>query len=238
MAYGIPGSAVEAAAGRGFPQVPMKLPMSVVRVGQQSLWSTQSYNAASVLANTQDRIFVTPRGQAGQGFGGVGMTIAETNLKESGRVPGGYAYDVFGIACYPYIVDVQNSVPQPTQPPTYADIANTLANCVLAWDFLQTQIEIANVHLIGGGGGVFGAGRLGLNAGAAAAADQAALTNSNGSIWLYNQHPVMLPSNATFGILLNWGQFAHTPIAAGNATSSFLVKVNLLGRFQTAIAVG
>ena len=235
MAYGIPGSAVEG-TGRGFPQVPMALPKSVVRVGQQSLWSSQSYNNTSVLANTQDRIFVTPRGQGGQGF--AAMTISETNLKESGRVPGGYAYDVFGIACYPYVVDVIQAVPQPTPAVSYPDIANTLANCVLAWDFLQTQIEIANVHLIGGGGGVFGAGRLGLNAGVAAAADQAALTNSNGAIWLYNQHPVMLPSNATFGILLNWGQFAHTPIAAGNSTSSFIIKVNLLGRFQTAIAVG
>ena len=121
MAYGIPGSAVEAAAGRGFPQVPMQLPKSVVRVGQQSLWSSQSYNVASVLANTQDRIFVTPRGQGGQGF--AAMTISETNLKESGRVPGGYAYDVFGIACYQYVVDVQNGVPQPTPATTYPDIA-------------------------------------------------------------------------------------------------------------------
>ena len=236
MAYGIPGSAVEAAAGRGFPQVPMQLPKSVVRVGQQSLWSTQSYTALSVLANTQDRIFVTPRGQAGQGFGGIGMTIAETNLKESGRVPGGYAYDVFGIACYPYLVQIAEGVPAPALPLGYADLANCMNNCVLAWDCLQTQIEIANVHLIGSGGGTFGAGRLGLNAGVAATADSAALTNGNGSIFLYNQHPVMLPSNATFGILLNWGQFAHAP--ALSAGQQLLVKVNLLGRFQSAIAVG
>ena len=236
MAYGIPGNAVEAAAGRGFPQVPMQLPKSVVRVGQQSLWSTQSYTGASVLANTQDRIFVTPRGQAGQGFGGIGMTIAETNLKESGRVPGGYAYDVFGMACYPYLVNVQGGVPTPALPLSHADLTNVMDNCVLAWDFLQTQIEIANVHLIGSGGGTFGAGRLGINAGVAAAADVAGLTNGNGSIWLYNQHPVMLPSNATFGILLNWGQFAHVPVVA--AGYQLLVKVNLLGRFQTAIAVG
>lgn len=233
MAYGIPGSAVEG-TGRGFPQVPMALPKSVVRVGQQSLWSTQSYTNASVLANTQDRIFVTPRGQGGQGFANV--TISESNLKESGRVPGGYAYDVFGIACYPYVINVQGGVPTPPVPIAITDMTNTLNNCVLAWDFLQTQIEIANVHLIGGGGGVFGAGRLGINAGVAAAADIQALTNSNGAIWLYNQHPVMLPSNATFGILLNWGQFAHVPTTQNG--EQLLVKVNLLGRFQTAIAVG
>jgi len=233
MAYGIPGSAIE---GRGaqFPQTPMSLPKAVVRVGQQSLWSTQSYTNASVLANTQDRIFVTPRGQGGQGFANV--TIAESNLKESGRVPGGYAYDVFAIACYPYLVNVQGGVPAAATPLTYADITNVMNNCVLAWDFLQTQIEIANVHLIGSGGGTFGAGRLGVNAGVAAAADNAALTNGNGSVFLYNQHPVMLPSNATFGILLNWGQFAHIPTTA--AGEQYLVKVNLLGRFQTAIAVG
>lgn len=181
-----------------------------------------------------NRIFVTPRGQGGQGFANV--TISESNLKESGRVPGGYAYDVFGIACYPYIVSVQGGVPTPPVPITIFDMSNCINNCVLAWDFLQTQIEIANVHLIGAGGGVFGAGRLGINAGIAAAADNAALTNSNGAIWLYNQHPVMLPSNATFGILLNWGQFSHTPTTQAGET--LIIKVNLLGRFQTAIAVG
>ncbi len=233
MAYGMVGQGIEG-AGRGFPQTPMALPKSVVRVGQQSLWSSQAYTNASVLANTQDRIFVTPRGQGGQGFANV--TISESNLKESGRVPGGYAYDVFGMACYPYVVNVVQGVPLPPVPITLADMSNCINNCVLAWDFLQTQIEIANVHLIGAGGGVFGAGRLGLNAGVAAAADQAALTNSNGAIWLYNQHPVMLPSNATFGILLNWGQFAHAPTTLANET--LIIKVNLLGRFQTAIAVG
>jgi len=234
MAYGMVGQGSEG-AGRGFPQTPMQLPKSVVRVGQQSLWSSQAYNNASVLANTQDRIFVTPRGQAGQNFPGQ-LTLAETNLKESGRVPGGYAYDVFGMACFPYVVNVQNGVPTPPVPISINDMSNCLNNCVLAWDFLQTQIEIANVHLIGAGGGVFGAGRLGINAGTAAAPDISALTNSNNSVWLYNQHPVMLPSNATFGILINWGQFAHTPTTQAGET--LIIKVNLLGRFQTAIAVG
>ena len=223
MAYGMVGQGIEG-AGRGFPQTPMRLPKSVVRVGQQSLWSSQAYNNASVLANTQDRIFVTPRGQGGQGF--ANMTLAETNLKESGRVPGGYAYDVFAMSCFGYTVSTA-APPVAPIPITVADLGNLIKNAVLSWDFLQSQIEIATVHLIGAGGGLFG-----LGSGAAAPT----VTNSNNSVWLYNQHPVMLPSNATFGILINWGQFSHIPTTAN--AEFLIVKVNLLGRFQTAIAVG
>ena len=63
------------------------------------------------------------------------------------------------------------------------------------------------------------------------------LNNGNGQLWVYRQHPVMLPANATFAILLTWGSSA-TVIDGGVGNSSMVVRVALMGRFQTSIAVG
>ena len=69
------------------------------RFGETSIWSTYNFNGATAIANSQFRLYTTPRGQTGQGFAN-SLTIAETNLKEGGRVPSGVAYDVFGVACH------------------------------------------------------------------------------------------------------------------------------------------
>lgn len=81
------------------PPVPMEQPKSLFRFGETSIWSTYNFNGATAIANSQFRLYTTPRGQTGQGFAN-SLTIAETNLKEGGRVPSGVAYDVFGVACH------------------------------------------------------------------------------------------------------------------------------------------
>lgn len=74
--------------GAPVPPVPMDLPKSLFRFGETSIWSTFNFPGATAIANTQTRLFTTPRGQTGQGFANA-LTIAETNLKEGGRVPSG-----------------------------------------------------------------------------------------------------------------------------------------------------
>lgn len=225
-AYGIPGQAILPPPTAGQPMSPMHVQKNIVRIGEQAFWSSQRYADAAVVASTEDRVFTTPRGQVGQGFV-VGLSIAETNLKEGGRIPSQFAYDVEAIAVQLYY--------QENFPMVGADLRNVLNHLVLLWDFTQTQIEIAPVSLIGAGGGIFGdtadtgavEGGLG--------GSRMNLNNGNGQLWVYRRHPVLLPSNSTFALLLRWGVGA-TVIDGGNNASDLIVRVILLGRFQVAIA--
>lgn len=226
MSYGIPGVGVRPPPGGQYPVVPMELPKAVVRVGEQALWSSQRYVAAAVPGNAT--VFVTPRGQVGQGFA-LALSRAETNLRESGRIPGGFAYDVFGIACQAYY--------QASNPIVGADIRNLVGNLVLLWTFLQTQIEVAPAMLIGAGGGIYGDTADTGAAEGGTGGSRINLNNGNGQLWIYQQHPVMLPSNSTFGIQLDWGT-GTIAVDGGTNTDNLIVRVCLLGRFQTAIAVG
>lgn len=226
--YGIPGSAILPPPQAGSPLSPMHVQKNIVRIGEQAFWSSQRYPDATAVVNTTDRLFTTPRGQVGQGFA-AGLSIAETNLKEGGRIPSQYAYDVEAIAVQPYYFE--------NFPMVGADLRNLLSHCVLLWDFVQTQIEIAPISLVGAGGGIFGdtadtgavEGGLG--------GSRVNINNGNGQLWVYRRHPVLLPSNSTFALLLSWGAGA-TVIDGGNNASAMIVRVILLGRFQTAIATG
>jgi len=206
----------------------MELPKAVVRVGEQAMWSTQQTANAAALANTQGRVFTVQRGQIGQGFGAA-LTLPETSLKEAGRVPGGYAYDVFAIACQIYYPDQWNVVTE--------DLNNLLNNCVLSWDFLQTLIDVAPVSLIGAGGGVFGSTADTGAAEGSVHGSRVALNNGNGQLWIYRLHPVMLSANATFAMVLTWGANA-TVVDGGTNNSAQNIRICLMGRFKTAIAVG
>jgi len=228
MPYGIPGSAILPPPISSAPLAPMNPQRNIVRIGEQCFWSTQAYADTTALADRNDRIFTTPRGQVGQGFG-ASLTISETNLKEGGRIPSQYAFDVEGISCQPFYTD--NYVM------TRVDLQNIQNYGVLAWDFTQTVIEVAPINLIGAGGGTFGttadtAGRVGGQGGSIAA-----LNNGAGQLWVYRRHPVMLPSNSTFAMLLQYGSGA-TAVDGGAGNSTLAVRVGLLGRFQTAIATG
>lgn len=181
-------------------------------------------------------MFTTPLGQVGQGFVAA-LSIAETNLKEGGRVPSGVAYDVFGVSCYMIQSDGTADaggddldVPINALAPI-TNLVNLLNNGVLSWDFTQTQVDIATVTLVGAGGGAFGGIAAADAAGATASFGN--LNNGNGAIWLYRKHPVALPGNSTFAIILRYGSRADV-IGA----NSVVVKITLLGYYKNVIEIG
>ena len=190
------------------PSVPFQTPTNLFRFGEQSIWSTALLG--TTIANTQTRIFSTANGQVGQGFSNA-LSIAETNLKEGGKTPAGVAYDVFGVAAE----IVSNSTNAETggvlatlnqQNNTAALVQDALTvqhNAVLSWDFTQTVIDICPVTLAGAGGGLYGALSTTQNNVAVGH-----MSNGNGNVWMYRKHPVALPGNSAFGILIRIGSRA------------------------------
>ena len=225
-------------AGSTVPGVPFDQPKSLFRFGETTLWSSfmfQGAAAATVLANTNNRLFTTPRGQVGQGYVGA-LSIAETSLKQGGQVPAGVAYDVFGVACQiMQCTAVGDAVGQTVAAPidTVAEIGNLVNiqnNGVLSWDFLQTAIEICPVVLAGAGGGAYGA--VSQNA---AGANTGNMNNGAGNVFMYRKHPVQLPGNSTFAIQLSMGSRTATIVAGG---FSIVVRVVLLGFYKNIIEIG
>jgi hypothetical protein len=233
--YGSPGLYVSGPPQGGIPPVPFQQPTNLFRYGEQSIWSTQFFNGsggALPVASSSFRLFSTPIGQTGQGF--TPLSIAETSLKEGGRIPAGVSFDVFGISCHIYAGDdaampaTNFGTPTDTQG-LISNLVNIQNNGVLSWDFLQTTVEISPVHMIGAGGGAFGA--VSQNA---AGANSGNMQNGAGTVWLYRKHAVALPGQSTFSLLLRFGNYA-APIL-NNTTCA--VKVSLLGYYKNVIEIG
>ena len=220
------------------PSVPFELPKNLFRYGEQSLWSTQLLAGGAAIANGNFRLFTTPLGQVGQGFTNA-MSIGETNIKEGGRIPSGIAYDVFGVAAH-VILGTGNEAAGAVGPlgapiDTNVEIpvlAEILLNGVLTWDFTQTQVDIAPIQMIGAGGGAFGSTAVG--GVPVAQTVSGAMNNGAGSVWLYRKHPVALPGNSTFSMLMRFGSRA----AAIPAAADYAVKVVLLGYYKNVIEIG
>jgi hypothetical protein len=222
------------------PGVPQHQPSNLFRFGEITLYSTFTFGAQGVvtpLANTTNRLFATPLGQNGQGF--APMTVGETNLKEAGRIPSGQAYDVFGVAGQVMGWDPTNNN---TDVPfnvnglagagglgLVADLQSAINNAILVWDFTQTQVFICPLMLAGAGGGAFGA--ISQNA---AGANSGSMGNGNGGIWMYRRHPVALPGNSTFAVLLQFGGYASQL----GVNSGLAVRVVLLGYYKSVIEIG
>jgi hypothetical protein len=213
------------------PGVPSQQPTNLFRFGEITLYSTQAYPATTAMASVSSRIFSTPLGSQGQGFTGA-LTKTETNLKEAGRIPSGQAYDVYGVATqFLGASNVQTALDEPFNDATatVGTLQNLVNNGVLSWDFTQTVVDICPVMLAGAGGGVYGA--ISQNA---AGANTGAMNNGNGGIWMYRKHPVALPGNTTFAILLQFGsRTAAIPAGFGVA-----VRVVLLGYYKSVIEIG
>lgn len=233
--YGVPGVPMVPASMPGeIAPVPLEQPKQLFRFGEQSIWSTQIHQQNTALANGTFRLFSTPIGQQGQGAA-TQLSIGETNLKEGGRVPNGVAYDVFGISCHLMLqANASDAGTFNSAFDTAADTAqllNVIQNGVLTWDFVQTQIDISQVYLVGSGGGVFG-GIATADTGTPNTAGS--LGNGPGSVWMYRKNPVALPGSATFAILLRYGNRA----AAVTAGTTLGVKVTLLGYYKQVIEIG
>jgi hypothetical protein len=233
--YGTPGIPLVGGGQAGVPPVSFDLPKNVYRFGEQTLWSTQ-FLAAGAVANGSFRLFTTPLGQVGQGFAGA-LSISETNLKEGGRIPSGIAFDCFGIAVqqiqstssadsntFGALVNTDNTI---------GNLLNLQQNAVVVWDFTQTAVEVCPVMLAGAGGGAFGTLAASDTAAAAAKTQQGTVNNGAGSVWLYRKHPVALPGNSTFSIVLRFGSRA----SAVPANSGLAVRVVLLGYYKNVIEI-
>ena len=240
MSYGSPGMYVSGAPSAGIPPVPFQQPTNLFRYGEQSIWSTQFFDASAgalAVASQSFRLFSTPIGQTGQGF--TPMSISETSLKEGGRIPAGVSFDVFGISCHIYagddaaMPDTNFGTPTDTQA-LIGNLVNVQNNAVLSWDFLQTTVEISPVHMIGAGGGAFGAVAASTGTGTATDLQAGNFQNGAGTVWLYRKHAVALPGQSTFSLLLRFGNYA-APIANN---STLAVKVSLLGYYKSVIEVG
>lgn len=230
------GQSVPLLSAGGPPPVSFDLPKNVYRFGEQTLWSTQ-FLATGALANGTFRLFTTPLGQVGQGFTAA-LSISETNLKEGGRIPSGIAFDCFGIAAQQ--IQTGTSTDTGTGSGTLVNNDNTIGNLinlqqngVIQWDFTQTQVDVCPVMLAGSGGGAFGTLAASNPGGAGADTQQGNVNNGNGSVWLYRKHPVALPGNSTFSILLRFGARA----AAVAALNAFQVRVVLLGYYKNVIEI-
>ena len=236
--YGVPGIPLVQEGSGPIPPVPFQTPQNLFRFGEQTLWSTLLMANASVIANGTNRVFSTPVGQVGQGFAAA-LSIAETNLKEGGRVPAGVAYDVFGVAAEITSSTGAGDAGQLTNPTDtdalIADALNIQHNGVLSWDFTQTTVDICPIILAGAGGGLFGAlaAVVGAAPGAGASVNVGHLNNGNGHIWMYRKHPVALPGNSTFSIVVRFGSRA-----AVISANSVALRVTLLGYYKNVIEIG
>ena len=222
------------------PGVPQHQPSNLFRFGEITLYSTFALGAAggAAVANTSNRLFATPLGQVGQGFPAA-LTVGETNLKEAGRIPSGQAYDVFGVAGQVMAWDQANDQLDETFDQggaaggvvlgTVADLQSVVNNGTLLWDFTQTQVHICPLMLAGAGGGLFGA--IAQNA---AGANSGSMGNGNGGIWMYRRHPVALPGNSTFAVLIQFGSRA----SALGAAMGVAIRVVLLGYYKSVIELG
>ena len=213
------------------PAVPFEQPKNIFRFGEQAIWSTQLLANSAVLDNSTERLFSTAIGGTGGGFTNP-LSIAETNIKEGGRVPSGAAYDVFGIAAQILVSDNTADTGDFDTPvdsqALVGDLLRVIQNGVLAWDFLQTKVDICPVLMAGAGGGAFGSVSTGN------AADVGHMNNGNGNIWMYRKHPVSLAGSSTFNVLLQFGSRA----GAIGASNSVAVRVALLGYYKNIIEIG
>jgi hypothetical protein len=212
--------------------MPLDAPKQLFRYGEQSIWSTQFHLGGAAIANGTFRIFTTQQGQVGQGAERA-LSIAETNLKEGGRVPNGVAYDVFGIALQNMHsaqgADVANGTQaQPIDTTVeITDLLNVLNNGVATWDFTQTQVDISPLMLVGAGGGVYGAVSTG-----GAMVTSGTMNNGAGNVWLYRKYPIALPGNTTFALLLRYG--SRAPVIGANMIA---LRFVLLGYYKNIIEI-
>ena len=230
MHYGAPGIPMIAPPNEGIPPVPFRQPTNLFRYGEQAIWSTQFIAATTATANTTNRLFTTPLGQQGQGFAAA-LTLAETSLKTGGMIPAGVAFDCFGISCHVYH-GVTGAVPlaSPTDDAEkIGNLVNIQNNGVLSWDFTQTTVDISPIHMIGAGGGAFGA--VSQNA---AGANTGNMNNGAGAVWMYRKHAVALPGNSVFSLLLRMGSRG----GAIGANFDVAIKVSLLGYYKNVIEIG
>lgn len=217
----------------GTPLAPMDLPKNVIRTSYTALWSAYQYAAAFALAGRADGVFTVQQGGTGQGYAAP-LSIAETNMPESGRLPTGMSHTVMGIALYPYYTG--GTTPTTEWAVDGADLRNVDNHLALQWRFLQVFIDICMATMIGAGGGVYGStadtGAVEGNGGGS----RIALNHGVGNVWQC-PFPVLLPAATTFAIVYKWGDLA-VAVDGGVNLCALNVRTSLIGLLQTASPIG
>lgn len=208
-------------------QAGLRLPTEITRYYEGAMWSSYYFADAAVLAGTEQDLFSDKTGSSGGNFPNP-LSIAETNMKESGRIANGLAFTVRQIALEPRYVD--------NYPMVRAEIANIQKNCIIQWFFLNSFIDVAPGNLIGQGGGIFGSTS---DTGAAdgLGGSRVVLNNGAGQTWIYHELPVLLPAGQSFTVKYKWGTGA-TVVDGGANNSALALRTSLIGIATSAIAEG
>lgn len=207
---------------------PMFLPTGVRRFYEGDLWSSYYFAQGAATANTTNDLYSTPRGQQGQGWP-TPLSIAETNMREGGRIANGLAFTVRQLACELKYTNNWGL--------TRVDILNFQKNAVPVWSFLQSEVEVAPVALIGQGGGIFGATADTGAVEGGAGGSRTILNMGAGQTWIYHELPVLLPAGVSFNLVLKFGS-GGIAIDGGLGTSNLMFRAHLLGVATSAIAPG
>lgn len=222
MNFGIPGIPMIGPTDAGF--APMEQPKQVFRYGEACMWSAWNFPINSPVANSVNRLFSTPISMVGQGWGAA-LTIAETNIKESNRIPNGQSISCFAVACQVY--------PGASAPANDAErignLLNFQNNCILTWDFSASYVDIGPVAMVGGGGGAYGSVSA-----PAALANVGHLNNGAGGLWVYRKHPVLLPGASVFCVQARFGGNA----AVIGANFSEVLRIALIGNYLSLVETG
>lgn len=247
--YGAPGTfAPQLPAGSAQPAA-MDLQKILARVGEQCLWSTHGFiaNGTNTWSGDHD-VFTTALGNAGQGFTR-SLDVAETNLREAGRIPNGLSFKVYGVGFHPYGLikgGTAAGASGKALPISAIDLDAIQGYGILKWNFLTTEIDIGPLQVIGAAGGSFGqssdTGAAYGGAGTAGAGSMVALNHGGGAYWTYQIYPVQLQAGVTLRVRISFNRDA--PVIDGgpvtNETSAYDVatRVMLFGVYENAIAVG
>lgn len=229
--YGAPGTIVNSGANAA-NMAPLQIPTSIARNGEQTLYSAWYHPAGQVVAGNTYRHFSTQEGGNGQGFPTALSLGGETNMKEASRLPAGLSFLVLGVATHIYSWDQQAL--------TYADITTFQNHSIWQWNLLQTRIDVCPIVLSGAGGGPFGATAdtgLALGPAGAAGGSGVALNNGNGSVWVYQKHPIQLPAQTqfTFDNVVGTGAPNIYAYDGTSAEGAVVVKPIFFGVFLSAI---
>lgn len=226
-------------AGLRPPAVGFELPKNLFRFGEAPLWSSHYFAGGSALANSDFRLFTAGRGMVAQGYQ-TALTIAETNLKEGGRIPAGVAFSCYGISAHAMFnsadADGKTMNKSTSSSAIVENLLNLQNNVCLQWDFLQTLIDIAPLSLVGAGSGV-GGGIAGAGAGVANEF-VGSVQNGMGGIWMYRKYPTELAAQSTFAIVLKGGSRAPDVTDANNGGGGLAVRITLLGYYKNIIEIG
>lgn len=251
--YGAPGqmTTVRQASGVSRPAA-MGIQKTLVRVGEQALYSTHAFEADGTTRwQGQYDVFASPVNSTGQGFTGRNLTLSETNLLEAGRIPTGLSFKVYGVGCHPYGL-LKNDATRAAGAGTkayalsLADYNAIQAYGILEWIFLNTNIQIAPIQAVGAAGGTFaGTADTGAAYGGANTTGMGSMFAANhggGAYWTYNAWPVELGSDITLRVRINFAAptgpiIDGGPVLEGTSAPAYdpAIKVMLFGVYEQAI---